>query len=405
MANAGGRQAAGGVGQAFGAKPTSAGKEAKDVRQQYIFLNIIGSGSFGKVHKVQSRTNGRIFACKEIDYAKMSEKEKKLLVHEVNTLKELSHENIVSYIDRFVERENAKMFIVMEYCENGDLARYIKRHKTDRRYIAEEKIWSVFVQLLHALNYCHSLHKHDDTGTHKVIHRDIKPGNVFLTRDGSIKLGDFGLCRSLGELSQAKTNVGTPLYMAIEVLQKQSYTEKADIWSLGCVIYELCALQPPFVASNMDSLKAKVKQGARPAIPAHYSSDLSAVIDSMLNSNFNSRPSAAELLNHRKIIEMSERMKNAGMTGAGMQAAANPPPPVQAPVSAAAPRAGEALAALKNEAANIGNPVDVAQKERELKEWEERLQQREQQIRAREEQVERALVSGKSNGGAYKYKM
>ncbi|TNJ30173.1 Kinase, NEK [Giardia muris] len=364
----------GGAGGNYGGKPSSAGKDVKDVRQQYIFLNIIGSGSFGKVHKVQSRSNGKVYACKEIDYAKMSEKEKKLLVHEVNTLKELHHENIVSYIDRFVERENAKMFIIMEYCENGDLARYIKRHKTDRRYIAEEKIWSVFVQLLHALNYCHSLHQHDDTGSHKVIHRDIKPGNVFLTRDGSIKLGDFGLCRSLGELSQAKTNVGTPLYMAIEVLQKQSYTEKADIWSLGCVIYELCALQPPFVASNMDSLKAKVKQGARPAIPAHYSSDLSIVIDSMLNANAVARPSAEELLNHRKIIEMSERMKSAGMTGATHH-------------GSAPPQRNEALVALKTDAANIGNPVDMAQRERELKEWEERLQQREQLLKVREEQL------------------
>ncbi|ESU41680.1 Kinase/ NEK / Serine/threonine protein kinase [Giardia duodenalis assemblage B] len=348
-------------------------RDSRDVRQQYIFLNIIGSGSFGKVHKVQSRTNGRIFACKEIDYAKMSEKEKKLLVHEVNTLKELSHENIVSYIDRFVERENAKMFIVMEYCENGDLAKYIKRHKTDRRYIAEEKIWSVFVQLLHALNYCHSIHSEDESGVHKVIHRDIKPGNVFLTQDGSIKLGDFGLCRTLGEDSVAQTNVGTPLYMAIEVLQKQSYTEKADIWSLGCVIYELCALQPPFVASNIESLKTKVKQGARPAIPSHYSSDLSAVIDLMLNPNPSSRPSAADILQHSRIIEMNERIK-------AMPAyAAQAPPEIP-----------------KSAPAGAGN----AQRERDLREWEERLNMKEQTLRAREDHVDRTLAA--LNAGTYK---
>lgn len=98
----------------------------------------------------------------------------------------------------------------------------------------------MLVQLLYALKYCHEDH-HELTG-HKVIHRDIKPGNVFLTKDGSVKLGDFGLCRSLNDQSQAATNVGTPLYMAPEILAKQPYSEKADVWSLGCVIYELAAL-------------------------------------------------------------------------------------------------------------------------------------------------------------------
>ena len=82
---------------------------------------------------------------------------------------------------------------------------------------------------------------------------------MFLTRDGSIKVGDFGLCRLLDNNDVARTNVGTPLYMAPELLSKNSYTEKADIWSLGCVIYELAALQPPYVASNIESLKLKVR--------------------------------------------------------------------------------------------------------------------------------------------------
>lgn len=149
----------------------------------------------------------------------MQEKERKLLVHEVNTLKEMHHQNIVSYVDRFLDKGKSKIFIVMEYCENGDLARYIKRHKQERKYIAEEKIWSVLVQLLQAYRYCHN--DMLSQNGHKIIHRDMKPGNVFLSKDGSIKLGDFGLCRSLNDDSIAATNVGTPLYMPPEILAKQ----------------------------------------------------------------------------------------------------------------------------------------------------------------------------------------
>lgn len=246
--------------------------DQKDVYKDYLFLTVIGSGSFGKVHKVQSRLTNQIFACKEIDYGKMAEKERKLLVHECNTLKELHHPQIVSYVDRYLDKARSKIFIIMEYCENGDLARYIKRHKQERSFIAEDKIWSVLVQLLNALKYCHF--DMVPTAGHKVIHRDIKPGNVFLTKDGSVKLGDFGLCRSLNDQSQAATNVGTPLYMPPEILAKQPYSEKADVWSLGCVIYELAALQPPFQATNMDSLKIKVRSGARPSLPSNYSQAL-----------------------------------------------------------------------------------------------------------------------------------
>ena len=165
--------------------------------KDYLFLTVIGSGSFGKVHKVQSRLTNQIFACKEIDYGKMAEKERKLLVHECNTLKELHNPQIVSYVDRYLDNARSKIFIIMEYCENGDLARSSKRHKQERSFIAEDKIWSVLVQLLNALRYCHF--DMVPTAGHKVIHRDIKPGNVFLTKDGSVKLGDFGLCRSLND--------------------------------------------------------------------------------------------------------------------------------------------------------------------------------------------------------------
>ncbi|ESU38096.1 Kinase, NEK [Giardia duodenalis] len=266
------------------------------IHDAYDFVAICGAGSFGKVHKVRSKEDGQIYACKEINYAKMSSKEKELLVSEVNLLRKLNHPNIVKYIRRYQDKAATLIYIVMDYCSKGDLSDYVKMHKKTNQYISEDKIWSIFAQLLIALDYCHSPNKPDSSGVGRVIHRDLKTANVFLCEDGSIKLGDFGLCRVLEQSTMAKTNVGTPLYMAPELLENKSYTEKVDIWSLGCIIYELCALQPPYVATSLDSLKAKVKRGVRPFVPNHFSPDLRRIIDMMLIKEPEKRPSTTELI-------------------------------------------------------------------------------------------------------------
>ncbi|KAH0570623.1 Kinase, NEK [Spironucleus salmonicida] len=354
----------------------------KDVTKDYIFLASIGSGSFGKVHKVQSRTNSLTYACKEIDYTKMQDKEKKLLVHEVNTLKELNNQNIVRYVDRYVDKAKQKIFIIMEYCENGDLARYIKRHKSERKYISEDKIWSVLVQLCNALKYCH-VDICQTAYKQKVIHRDIKPGNVFLAKDGSIKLGDFGLCRSLNEDSQAATNVGTPLYMPPEILGKQQYSEKADIWSLGCVVYELAALQPPFAASNMDSLKVKVRQGARPPLPSCYSQEMRKIIDMMLENSQTKRSSVIDLLKYPKIIEMQQRMQQLGMPGGLNAPAAAPTAPIN--VEKQLQEVEQVLMGVNPSPQEVKK--DEQSKEEYLAIWEARLIAKEEELNEREEKL------------------
>lgn len=266
------------------------------ISEAYDFLGLCGSGSFGKVHKVRCKEDGQLYACKEINYSKMSSKEKELLVSEVNLLRKLNHPNIVKYIRRYQDKAATIIFIIMDYCSKGDLSDYVKMHKKSNQYISEDKIWSIFAQLLIALDYCHSPNKPDASGVGRVIHRDLKTANVFLCEDGSIKLGDFGLCRVLEQSTMAKTNVGTPLYMAPELLENKSYTEKVDIWSLGCIIYELCSLQPPYVATSLDSLKAKVKRGVRPFVPSHYSSEIRRIIDMMLIKEPEKRPSTVELM-------------------------------------------------------------------------------------------------------------
>jgi serine/threonine-protein kinase Nek2 len=247
--------------------------------KEYEVLGPVGKGTFGSVERIRRLADGRELVWKRMDYGKMSDKEKQQLVQEVNILQKLRHPNIVRYYDRIIDRPNAMLYIVMEHCTGGDLARLIRRCRRERTFVEEEVVWKVMMQLALALADCH---KRQDGGT--ILHRDIKPGNVFLDEGNDVKLGDFGLSRVLGENSLfAHTYVGTPFYMSPEQVTGSAYNEKCDIWSLGCLIYELASLYPPFEATNQFDLGKKIKAGRFARIPAHYSDDLQRAVSSMLH--------------------------------------------------------------------------------------------------------------------------
>ncbi|KAI9207963.1 kinase-like domain-containing protein [Polychytrium aggregatum] len=253
----------------------------------YQTLERIGSGSFGEIHTVKRVSDGKIFARKEIDYKKMTDKEKQQLVAEVNILRDLKHPNIVRYHERFVDRESYIIYIIMEYCEGGDLSAIIRRCRKERQYIAEEMIWNILAQLLLALYECHSASGRQ-VGRPAILHRDIKPENVFLDGYKNVKLGDFGLSRIIEdpETEYAKTYVGTPYYMSPELVTDTCYNTKSDIWALGCLIYELCTLSPPFQAKNQPALFQKIQSGrVAPLPPQRFSSELQNVINDMLTVN------------------------------------------------------------------------------------------------------------------------
>ncbi|KAF3768574.1 kinase-like protein [Cryphonectria parasitica EP155] len=303
--------------------------------EKYEVLEKIGHGSFGIIRKVRRKDDGMILCRKEISYLKMSQKEREQLHAEFTILSSLRHTNIVGYYSREHLKTTQDLHIYMEYCGNGDLGRVIRGLQEKNEYAEEAFVWSIFSQLVTALYRCHygidppevgknvmglgpTAKPKTPSGCMTILHRDLKPENIFLGEDNSVKLGDFGLSKVLTAQQFASTYVGTPFYMSPEICAAETYTLKSDVWSLGCIIYELCTRQPPFNAKSHYQLVQKIKEGKVAPLPNVYSSELSAVIGDCLRVNPDRRPDTATLLNlpvvrlmrkEREVVEMGHALQ------------------------------------------------------------------------------------------------
>lgn len=293
--------------------PVPSQRSMSPISDEYDALEVIGKGSFGTVRKVKHKATGEILVRKEIEYTSMNAQEKNHIISELRILRELNHPHIVKYARHDHIADKKAIHIYQEYCDGGDLGKVISTFKRNRENVPEEFIWDVLVQTLLALHRCHygieaknvdlflgSTAKLEPTVDSEtvVIHRDIKPDNIFLLDNGKvIKLGDFGLAKMLTSQNDfAKTYVGTPYYMSPEVLMDNPYSPVCDIWSLGCVLFELCNLQPPFQANTHLQLQKKIKQGQIPEVSLQYSMQLRSIISNSITVDPALRPSTFELL-------------------------------------------------------------------------------------------------------------
>jgi NIMA (never in mitosis gene a)-related kinase len=227
---------------------------------------------------------GRTYALKKVSIAKMPLKEREFAVNEIRLLASLNNPHVIGYCDAFIE--NNTLFIVTDYARKGDLRMKIKRYKRAGKKFGEEDIWKYFVQMATGLAY---LHKHN------VIHRDLKPGNIFCYSSSHLQLGDLG-CSLLIKDKLPRNQVGTPYYMAPEVWKQVRYNEKSDVWSIGVILFEMCAMRTPFTAEDIKSLATKVKYNPVPDIPGNYSSVMRNLVRSMLNKDPQMRPSMKQIL-------------------------------------------------------------------------------------------------------------
>ncbi|XP_063248092.1 serine/threonine-protein kinase Nek5 isoform X2 [Prinia subflava] len=215
----------------------------------------------------------------------MPVKEKEASEKEVILLAKMKHANIVTFYASLQEKN--KLYIVMEYCDGGDLMKRINmQHGV---LFDEDQILSWFVQISLGLKHIHDK---------KILHRDVKAQNVFLSNNGKVaKLGDFGIARQLNSTTEfAHTCVGTPYYLSPEICENRPYNNKTDIWSLGCVLYELCALKHPFHGNSLHELVLKICRGRFQPVSPKYSYDLRILISQLFKISPRDRPSINSIL-------------------------------------------------------------------------------------------------------------
>jgi len=257
--------------------------------EEFQILSRLGEGAFSSVWKVRRFSDGMEYAMKKVKMSKLTEKEKLNALNEVRILASIKSPYIIGYKEAFFEDNSMNLCIVMEYAGGGDIFNKIVQHQKAKTHFKEEEIWNYAIQLTMGLKTLHDM---------KILHRDLKAANLFLSKDGkTVKLGDLNVSK-VAKTNLVYTQTGTPYYASPEVWRDQPYDFKSDIWSLGCLLYELCALNPPFRAHDMEALYKKVQKGVFERIPSQYSADLHTLISACLQVSPQMRPSCNKLLNH-----------------------------------------------------------------------------------------------------------
>ncbi|KAF7655842.1 hypothetical protein LDENG_00049560 [Lucifuga dentata] len=205
----------------------------------YHVLELVGEGSFGRVYKGRKRRSGQVVAMKFMPKLGRSEKELRSLKREIEIMRGLHHPNIVQLFASF--ETETEVVVVTEYAE-GQLFQILE----DDESLPESQVQEIACQLVSALYYLHS---------HRILHRDMKPQNILLGKSGVVKLCDFGFARAMSVSTLVLTSIkGTPLYMSPELVEEKPYDHTADLWSLGCILYELHTGAPPFYTNSFFQL-------------------------------------------------------------------------------------------------------------------------------------------------------
>ena len=249
--------------------------------KHYIIEGTLGKGSYGNVYLCRDEITKEHVTLKKIQ-VKNDPQARKNVQSEATLLRELRHPSIISLIDSFFS-DDGDFCLILEYADAKDLNYFIRNHQN----IPEKKVLQIFTQIILGLQFIH------EKG---VLHRDIKAANVFLFKNGLVKLGDFGISRKMGDGELASTMIGTPYFMCPELVQGKPYTFPADIWAAGCVLFEMLTHEHAFKGSSRKELFTNITRYNIGEFPTEYSQELVDLMKWMLSMDPNKRPTCNEIL-------------------------------------------------------------------------------------------------------------
>ena len=267
--------------------------------ENFKIINKIGEGAYSTVYTVRRIEDDQLYALKKVKIQSLSLKEKQNALNEVRILASVNSPFVISYKESFIDEKDQTLCIVMEYADEGDLFQKITLCKKLHTNFEENDAWKIFIQITKGL---HDLHQYN------ILHRDLKSANVFLFHDGTAKLGDLNVSK-IAARGLGCTQTGTPYYASPEVWKDNPYNLKSDIWSLGCLCYEILMLKTPFRAETMEGLFRKVMKGKYPEISKKYSNKFDYVISWMLQLKPEERPNTEDILKLPEIVDKIEELK------------------------------------------------------------------------------------------------
>ncbi|KAK3408669.1 hypothetical protein EUGRSUZ_J00858 [Eucalyptus grandis] len=265
---------------------TSHFHKSKTLDNKYMLGDEIGKGAYGRVYKGLDLENGDFVAIKQVSLENIAQEDLNIIMQEIDLLKNLNHKNIVKYLGSL--KTKSHLHIILEYVENGSLANIIKPNKFGP---FPESLVAVYIaQVLEGLVYLHE---------QGVIHRDIKGANILTTKEGLVKLADFGVATKLNEADvNTHSVVGTPYWMAPEVIEMSGVCAASDIWSVGCTVIELLTCVPPYYDLQPMPALFRIVQDDHPPIPDSLSPDITDFLRQCFKKDARQRPDAKTLLSH-----------------------------------------------------------------------------------------------------------
>ena len=263
--------------------------------KNYVIEKELGKGTYGVVYKAKKKSDNNIYVIKKLSLLGLNTQQKNEVKLESEILKTIKSKYVVQYYESFEEQEN--LYIVMEYCECGDLGEYIDKQKRTKTLLYENIIWKFFIKITLGLA---DIHKQ------KILHRDLKSLNIFLKQGNDIRVGDLGVAKVLKNTFFAKTFIGTPYYLSPEICEDKPYSFKSDVWALGCILYELCTYKHPFNAKSQGGLILKILNDDPNPIDDYYSKELKDLIVKLFNKNYEKRPNCYDILKLDYVLEKAK---------------------------------------------------------------------------------------------------